>query len=53
MLINFMVGKCQNNFPRLGFKWMTDDDLDDCKHLNCIFEVDLEYPEQCHNLHNE
>ena len=27
-----------------GFEWMTDDELDDWKHLNCFLEVDLEYP---------
>ena len=32
---------------------MTDDELDDCKHLNCILEVDLEYPEDLHDLHND
>ena len=32
---------------------MTDDELDDCKHLSCILEVDLEYPEDLHNLHND
>ena len=24
---------------------MTDDELDDWKHLSCFLEVDLEYPE--------
>ena len=36
-----------------GFKWMTDDELDDWKHLSCILEVYLEYPEQLHDLHND
>ena len=26
--------------------------IDDWKHLICILEVDLEYPEQLHNIHN-
>ena len=39
--------------PTSGFKWMTDDELDDWKHLSCILEVDLEYPEQLHNFHND
>ena len=39
--------------PTSGFKWMTDDELDDWKHLSCFLEVDLEYPEQLHNLHND
>ena len=32
---------------------MTDDELDDWKHLTCFLEVDLEYPEDLHNLHND
>ena len=39
--------------PTAGFKWMTDDELDGSKHLSCILEVDLDYPEQLHNLHND
>ena len=39
--------------PTSGFKWMTDDEGDDWKHLNCILKVDLDYPEQLHNLHND
>ena len=31
---------------------MTDYELDDWKHLSFILEVDLEYPEQLHNLTN-
>ena len=36
-----------------GFEWMTDDELDDWKHLNCFREVHLEYPEDLHYLHND
>ena len=36
--------------PTSAFEWMTDDELDDWKHLSCFLEVDLEYPE--HDLHN-
>ena len=32
---------------------MTDDELDDWKHLSCIFEVDLEYPEDLYGLHSD
>ena len=35
------------------FEWMTDDEIDDWKHLSCILDVDLEYPEDLHNLHND
>ena len=38
--------------PTSGFEWMTDDELDDWKHLSYFIEVDLEYPEHVHNLHN-
>ena len=31
--------------PTSGFEWMTEDELDDWKHLRCFLEVDLEYPE--------
>ena len=39
--------------PMSVLKWMTDDELDDWKHLSCILEVDVEYPEDLHNLHND
>ena len=39
--------------PTSGFKWMTDDELDDWKHLIFFLEVDLEYPEDLHYLHND
>ena len=32
---------------------MTDDELDDWKHLSCILQVDLDYSEDLHNLHND
>ena len=48
MLITFTAGRCQNNF-----QWMTDDELDDCKHLCCILEVDIEYPDHLYNIHND
>ena len=40
-------------FPTSGFEWMTDDELDVWKHLSCILEVDLDYPEDLHNLNND
>ena len=39
--------------PTCGFKWMTDNGLDDWKHLSCFLEVDLDYPEDLHNLHSD
>ena len=32
---------------------MTDNELDDWKHLSCFLEVYLEYPEDLHSLHND
>ena len=32
---------------------MTDDEHDDWEHLSCILEVDLENPEQLHNICND
>ena len=32
---------------------MTDDELNDWKHLCCFLEVYLEYPEDLHDLHND
>ena len=39
--------------PISGFKWMTDNELDDWKHLSCFLEVDLEYFDDLHSLHND
>ena len=39
--------------PTKGFKWMTEKELQDWKGQGCILEVDLEYPKELHDLHNE
>ena len=39
--------------PTSGFEWMTDNELDDWKQLSYFLEVDLEYPDDLHNLHND
>ena len=39
--------------PTSEFEWMTEEELDDWIHLRCFLEVDLEYPEDLHNLHND
>ena len=39
--------------PTSRCKWMTDDERNDWKNLNCNLEVDLEYPELLHNLYND
>ena len=36
-----------------GFKWMTDNEQDFWKHLSCFLEVELECPEDLHDLHKD
>ena len=37
--------------PVGNFKWMTD--FKDWGNVRCILEVDLEYPDHLHDLHND
>ena len=39
--------------PTHGFKWMKVDELETWEQLSCILEVDLEYPKNLHDLHND
>ena len=39
--------------PTKGFRWMNREELKDWKSMPCILEVDLEYPENLHDLHND
>ena len=39
--------------PTHGFKWMNDKELLAWRKIPCILEVDLEYPNKLHNLHND
>ena len=39
--------------PTHGFKWMPPYQLRDWKRFPCILEVDLEYPHELHDLHND
>src|SRR6218665_540229 len=39
--------------PTNGFKWISDDELNNWRRTSCILEVDLEYPEKLHDLHND
>ena len=49
-----------NKLPTHGFKWLTGGEIEKlCENLNnlhktpCILEVDLQYPEKLHDLHND
>ena len=39
--------------PTHGFKWMKQEQLDNWENMPCILEVDLEYPHNLHDLHND
>jgi len=39
--------------PTSGFEWMDEAELEDWRSFSCILEVDLEYPESLHDLHND
>ena len=39
--------------PTHGFKWMKDSKLNIWEKTPCILEVDLEYPKELHDLHND
>ena len=39
--------------PTHGFKWMTPWQLVNWRYHTCIVEVDLEYPHDLHDLHND
>ena len=39
--------------PTHGFKWMKDNELNVWEKTPCILEVNLEYPKELHDLHND
>ena len=39
--------------PYRGFKWMTEEELENWKEIPCAIEVDLEYPKEIHDAHND
>lgn len=39
--------------PIGGFKWMTEDEKGNWINETCVLEVDLEYPKELHDLHND
>ena len=50
---NLYAWAISKQVPTSGFKWMTDNELEDWKHLSCFLEVDLGYPEDLHQRHND
>ena len=41
------------SLPVGDFEWMEEDERDNWKNIPCIMEVDLEYPKDLHDLHND
>ena len=39
--------------PTHGFEWMKLDELENWGKIPCILEVDLKYPKELHDLHND
>ena len=42
-----------NPLPTGDFGWMKKEELDNWREIPCTVEVDLEYPKELHNLHDE
>ena len=38
--------------PTGGFGWMSDTELENWEDYQCMLEVNLEYPEDLHDEHN-
>jgi hypothetical protein len=39
--------------PVRNFKWMTEDQFENWRDYRCFLEVDLKYPKDLHDLHND
>ena len=39
--------------PTQEFEWMSESELDNWKSMPCILEVDLDYPDHLHDMHND
>ena len=39
--------------PVRNFEWMKKEELENWKNIPCILQVDLDYPKELHDLHNE
>ena len=59
---NYITYKDANNLygwamskplPTGGFEWMNKEELKNWRDHPCILEVDLEYPHDLHDLHND
>lgn len=42
-----------NPLPTSKFEWMSEQDIKYWEDIPCILEVDIEYPQELHDLHND
>ncbi len=49
---NFYGWAMSEPLPTHGFEWMTDE-LTNWRDIPCELEVDIEYPDELHDLHND
>ena len=50
---NLYGGGMSNPLPTHGFDWVPEEDFKNWKNIPCILEVNLEYPNHLHDLHND
>ena len=51
---NGLYGTAMSNpLPVGGFEWMSEKDIENWENIPSALEVDLEYPEELHDFHNE
>ncbi len=43
----------RHELPVKDFRWISEDELENWESKPCILEVDLEYPKELHDFHNE
>nr|XP_047129328.1 uncharacterized protein LOC105843185 [Hydra vulgaris] len=39
--------------PTHGFEWMSEEEIENWKSISCILEVDIDYPENLDDFHND
>ena len=51
---NNLYGEAMSKpLPTHGFDWLLEEDYKNWRNIPCILEVELEYPEHLHDLHND
>ena len=50
---NLYGGGMSEPLPTHGFEWMREEEYENWRDIPCVVEVDLEYPENLHDLHND